>query len=95
MLYIGQGLPSLKTFCSHMCLPNPVSQKAYDKINSKIADVSEALANASMKKAAVEKKIIHGPVDSVAVSGDGTWKTYGHISLIGVYTLIGSRLASS
>ncbi|GFU65186.1 uncharacterized protein TNCV_4056561 [Trichonephila clavipes] len=88
MRYIGQGLSSLETFCSLMCLPNPVSQKAYDRINAKIADISEALANASMKKAAAEEKIIDGTVNSVVVSGDGTWKTRGHTSLIGVCTLI-------
>ncbi|GFV21797.1 uncharacterized protein TNCV_4979331 [Trichonephila clavipes] len=90
MRYIGQGLSSLETFCSLMCLPNPVSQKAYDRINAKIADISEALANASMKKAAAEEKIIDGTVNSVVVSGDGTWKTCGHTSLIGVCALIGA-----
>ncbi|GFQ75864.1 piggyBac transposable element-derived protein 4 [Trichonephila clavata] len=38
-----------------MCLPKPVSQKAYNRINANIAGVSEALANASMKKAAAEE----------------------------------------
>ncbi|GFV42610.1 uncharacterized protein TNCV_1924321 [Trichonephila clavipes] len=90
MRYIGQVLSSLETFCSLMCLPNPVSQKAYDRINAKIADISEALANASMKKAAAEEKIIDGTVNSVVVSGDGTWKTRGHTSLIGVCALIGA-----
>ncbi|GFW10927.1 uncharacterized protein TNCV_4459021 [Trichonephila clavipes] len=90
MRYIGQGLSSLETFCSLMCLPNPVSQKAYDRINAKVADISEALANASMKKAAAEEKIIDGTVNSVVVSGDGTWKTRGHTSLIGVCALIGA-----
>ncbi|GFY32892.1 uncharacterized protein TNCV_4025161 [Trichonephila clavipes] len=90
MRYIGQGLSSLETFCSLMCLPNPVSQKAYDRINAKIADISEALANASMKKAAAEERIIDGTVNSVVVSGDGTWKTRGHTSLIGVCALIGA-----
>ncbi|GFY19655.1 uncharacterized protein TNCV_4648271 [Trichonephila clavipes] len=90
MRYIGQGLSSLETFCSLMCLPNPVSQKAYDRINAKIADINEALANASMKKAAAEEKIIDGTVNSVVVSGDGTWKTRGHTSLIGVCALIGA-----
>ncbi|GFV27222.1 uncharacterized protein TNCV_935461 [Trichonephila clavipes] len=90
MRYIGQGLSSLETFCSLMCLPNPVSQKAYDRINAKIADISEALANASMKKAAAEEKNIDGTVNSVVVSGDGTWKTRGHTSLIGVCALIGA-----
>ncbi|GFW17407.1 uncharacterized protein TNCV_3240371 [Trichonephila clavipes] len=71
--------------------PNPVSQKAYDRINAKIADISEALANASMKKAAAEKKkIIDRTVNSVVVNGDGTWKTRGHTSLIGVCALIGA-----
>ncbi|GFX69717.1 uncharacterized protein TNCV_1770851 [Trichonephila clavipes] len=73
-----------------MCLPNPVSQKAYDRINAKIADISEALANASMKKAAAEETIIDGTINSVVVSGDGTWKTRGHTSLIGVCALIGA-----
>ncbi|GFY25912.1 uncharacterized protein TNCV_1916621 [Trichonephila clavipes] len=90
MRYIGQGLSSLETFCSLMCLPNPVSQKAYDRINANIADISEAFANASMKKAAVEEKIIDGNVNYVVVSGDGTWKTRGHASLIGDCALIGA-----
>ncbi|GFS68814.1 tigger transposable element-derived protein 4 [Trichonephila clavipes] len=51
--------------------PNPVSQKAYDRINAKIADISEALANASMKKAAAEEKIIDRTVNSVVVNSDG------------------------
>ncbi|GFY43614.1 hypothetical protein TNIN_72721 [Trichonephila inaurata madagascariensis] len=84
----------LEMFCSLMCLPNPVCQKAYDKINAKIADVSKALANASMKKAAAEERIIHATVNSVVVSGDVTWKICGHTSLIGVCTLIGARLGS-
>ncbi|GFU78174.1 uncharacterized protein TNCV_4402031 [Trichonephila clavipes] len=41
-----------------------------------------------MKKAAAEEKIIDGTVNSVVVSGDGTWKTRGHTSLIGVCALI-------
>ncbi|GFT45907.1 hypothetical protein NPIL_640741 [Nephila pilipes] len=41
--YIGKGLSSLETFCSIMCLP-------------KLADVGEAHANASMKKAVKEEK---------------------------------------
>ncbi|GFX68916.1 hypothetical protein TNCV_682751 [Trichonephila clavipes] len=41
-----------------------------------------------MKKAAAEEEIIDGTVNSVVVSGDGTWKTRGHTSLIGVCALI-------
>ncbi|GFY15363.1 uncharacterized protein TNCV_1571741 [Trichonephila clavipes] len=73
-----------------VCAEFQVSQKAYDRINAKIADISEALTNASMKKAAAEEKIIDGTVNSVVVSGDGTWKTRGHTSLIEVCALIGA-----
>ncbi|GFW79342.1 uncharacterized protein TNCV_2477491 [Trichonephila clavipes] len=44
-----------------------VCQKAYDRINAKKADISEALANASMKKAAAEEKIIDGTVNSASL----------------------------
>ncbi|GFU29928.1 hypothetical protein NPIL_557961 [Nephila pilipes] len=63
-----------------MCLSKPVSQKAYDVIISKIADVSGALANASMTKDTTEEKINDDTANSIAVSGDGTWKTLGHTS---------------
>ncbi|GFV54903.1 uncharacterized protein TNCV_3026461 [Trichonephila clavipes] len=43
-----------------------------------------------MKKAAAEEKIIDRTVNSVVVNGDGTWKTRGHTSLIGVCALIGA-----
>ncbi|GFY23884.1 uncharacterized protein TNCV_3536781 [Trichonephila clavipes] len=71
-----------------MSLPKPVSQKAYDSINIKIADECETLANASMSDAALEEKILDGTRNFIAVSGDGTWKTRGHTSLVGVCTLI-------
>ncbi|GFU23038.1 transposable element Tcb1 transposase [Trichonephila clavipes] len=43
-----------------------------------------------MKKLLLREKIIDGTVNSVVVSGDGTWKTRGHTSLIGVCALIGA-----
>ncbi|GFT37121.1 hypothetical protein TNCV_3135701 [Trichonephila clavipes] len=76
MRYIGQGLSSLETFCSLMCLPNPVSQKAYDRINAKIADISEALANASMKKAAAEEKLLIAPRSAGKMEVCGMQKTF-------------------
>ncbi|GFV13664.1 hypothetical protein TNCV_5009471 [Trichonephila clavipes] len=61
--------PKKKRFQRNMyrkkSLSEKVSQKAYDRIIAKIADISEALANASMKKAAAEEKIIHGTVNSL------------------------------
>ncbi|GFV43683.1 hypothetical protein TNCV_880091 [Trichonephila clavipes] len=60
MRFIGQGLSALNTFCTIMSLPKPVSQKAYDSINIRIADECETLANASMSDAALEEKILDG-----------------------------------
>ncbi|GFY55512.1 hypothetical protein TNIN_159691 [Trichonephila inaurata madagascariensis] len=64
------------------CLPNPVSQKAYDRINAKIADVSEALANTSMKKATGEERIINATVNSVVVRVMGPGRP------VGIYLLL-------
>ncbi|GFU78750.1 hypothetical protein TNCV_1389931 [Trichonephila clavipes] len=50
-----------ETYENDVCVEFQVSQKAYDRINAKIADISEALANASMKKAAAEEKLLMGP----------------------------------
>ncbi|GFX53583.1 hypothetical protein TNCV_2326981 [Trichonephila clavipes] len=58
MRCIGQGLSGLSTFCSIMPLPKPVSQKAYDSINIRIADECETLENASMSDAALEEKFL-------------------------------------
>ncbi|GFV53168.1 uncharacterized protein TNCV_3705391 [Trichonephila clavipes] len=91
MRCIGQGLSALDTFCTIMSLPKPVSQKAYDSINIRIADECETLANASMSDVALEEKIRDGTRNCIAVSGDGTWKTRGHTSLVGVCTLIGAE----
>ncbi|GFS97816.1 uncharacterized protein TNCV_2017881 [Trichonephila clavipes] len=87
MRCIGQGLESLKTFCAVMNLPNPVEQKSYDVINNKLSRVMKEVAEESMKRAAVEENS-SSPDNLLTVSGDGTWKTRGHSSLIGVCTVI-------
>ncbi|GFU15093.1 uncharacterized protein TNCV_2954341 [Trichonephila clavipes] len=92
MRCIGQGLSALNTFCTIMSLPTPVSQKAYDSINIRIADECETLANASMSDAALEEKILEGTCNCIAVSGNGTWKTRGHTSLVGVVHVNWSRV---
>ncbi|GFY42139.1 uncharacterized protein TNIN_261891 [Trichonephila inaurata madagascariensis] len=90
MRCIGQGLESLKTFCAVMSLPNPVEQKSYDVINNKLSLFMKEVAKESMKRAAVEEN--SSSTDNLlTVSGDGTWKTRGHSSLIGVCTVIGSE----
>ncbi|GFX62726.1 uncharacterized protein TNCV_3007631 [Trichonephila clavipes] len=90
MRCIGQGLESLKTFCAVMSLPNPVEQKSYDVINNKLSRVMKEVAEESMKRAAV-KENSSSPDNLLTVSGDGTWKTRGHSSLIGVCTVIGAE----
>ncbi|GFY73156.1 uncharacterized protein TNIN_197181 [Trichonephila inaurata madagascariensis] len=44
----------------------------------------------SMERAAVEENS-SSPDNLLTVSGDGTWKTRGHSSLIGVCTVIGAE----
>ncbi|GFU55525.1 uncharacterized protein TNCV_4339211 [Trichonephila clavipes] len=48
------------------------------------------VAEESMKMAAV-KEYSSSPDNLLTVSGDGTWKTRGHSSLIGVCTVIGAE----
>ncbi|GFT43865.1 uncharacterized protein TNCV_4569031 [Trichonephila clavipes] len=66
-----------------MSLPNPVEQKSYDVINNKLSRVMKEVAEESMKRAAVEENS-SSPDNLLTVSGDGTWKTRGHSSLIDV-----------
>ncbi|GFT18379.1 hypothetical protein TNCV_3216481 [Trichonephila clavipes] len=65
-----------------MSLPNPVEQKSYDVINNKLSLVMKEVAEESMKRAAVEENS-SSPYNLLTVSGDGTWETRGHSSLIG------------
>ncbi|GFU82095.1 uncharacterized protein TNCV_1326391 [Trichonephila clavipes] len=90
MRCIGQGLESLKTVCAVMSLPNPVEQKSYDVINNELSRVMKEVAEERMKRAAVEENS-SSPDNLLTVSSDGTWKTRGHSSLIGVCTVIGAE----
>ncbi|GFW61963.1 uncharacterized protein TNCV_4669881 [Trichonephila clavipes] len=73
-----------------MSLPNPVEQKSHDVINNKLSRVMKEVAEESMKMATVEE-YSSSPDNLLTVSGDGTWKTRGHSSLIGVCTVIGAE----
>ncbi|GFX95303.1 hypothetical protein TNCV_848931 [Trichonephila clavipes] len=55
MRTLGVGLRGIKTFCSVMDLPPPVSQKSYDRILNNIKSASSIVAVASMNKAAKEE----------------------------------------
>ncbi|GFW69348.1 DUF4817 domain-containing protein [Trichonephila clavipes] len=58
--------------------------------NNKLSRVMKEVAEESMKRAAVEENS-SSPDKLLTVSGDGTWKTRGHSSLIGVCTVIGAK----
>ncbi|XP_035210537.1 uncharacterized protein LOC118184907 [Stegodyphus dumicola] len=90
MRCIGQGLEPLKTFCEIMDLDSPVMQKTYDRIYNLINTATKMTAIESMKNAAAEEVSLSNSTD-ISVSGDGTWKTRGHTSQIGVCTVIGAE----
>ncbi|GFW32861.1 uncharacterized protein TNCV_1774292 [Trichonephila clavipes] len=71
-----------------MDLPPPVSQKSYERILRKINLASREVADDTMKNAAKEEVSASGS-NEISVSGDGTWKTRGHTSRIGVCSVIG------
>lgn len=85
---IGQGLAGLRTLCSLMNMPPPISQKSYDTITNKLKVASKKAAVKSMKEAAEEEITLSGD-SNICISGDGTWKTRGHTSKIGVCSVIG------
>lgn len=89
MRCIGQGFLGAKTFCGVMDLPPPVSKAAYNKIVNRIANISTISAEKSMVCAANEEMLSEGS-SHITISGDGTWKTRGHSSLIGVCTVVGA-----
>ncbi|GFQ86039.1 uncharacterized protein TNCT_609841 [Trichonephila clavata] len=88
MRTLGVGLRGIKTFCWVMNLPPPVSQKSYDRILNNIKSADSIVAVSSMNKAAKEE-IAASETNKICVSGDGTWKTRGYTSRIGVCSIIG------
>lgn len=88
MRTVGLGLQGIKNFCTAMDMPQPVSQRPYDRILKNIKYASSEVAVNSMKKAANEE-ILASECNEICVSGDGTWKTRGHTSRIGVCSVIG------
>ncbi|GFT77781.1 uncharacterized protein TNCV_7991 [Trichonephila clavipes] len=71
-----------------MDLPPPVSQKSYERILRKINFANREVADDSMKNATKEEVSASGS-NEIGVSGDGTWKTRGDTSRIGVCSVIG------
>lgn len=86
----GMGHSALRLFCGVMDLPAPVSAKSYNQSVKKLLSSCATVSEKSMKCAAEEEKELTGSSD-IIVSGDGTWKTRGHTSRVGVCTVIGDK----
>lgn len=90
MRAIGVGYAGMKLFSGIMDLPPPVSRKAYNLSVKKLVKSSSTVAQNSMISAAREE-IQQTGSSCINVSGDGTWKTRGHTSRVGVCTIIGDK----
>ncbi|GFS92767.1 uncharacterized protein TNCV_1161771 [Trichonephila clavipes] len=86
MRTIGQGHAAMTTFCGVMDFPPPVAEKSYNNIINKLQLCSKEVAEASMQSAALEEVTLTNSSD-IIISGDGTWKTRGYSSRVGVCLL--------
>ncbi|GFW06193.1 uncharacterized protein TNCV_36691 [Trichonephila clavipes] len=83
MRTIGQGHAAMTTFCGVMDFPPPVAEKSYNNIINKLQLCSKEVAEASMQSAALKEVTLTNSSD-IIISGDGTWKTRGYSSRVGV-----------
>ncbi|GFX34916.1 uncharacterized protein TNCV_2328561 [Trichonephila clavipes] len=80
----------MTTFCGVMDFPPPVAEKSYNNIINKLQLCSKEVAEASMQSAAFEEVTLTNSSD-IIISGDGTWKTRGYSSRVGVCAVIGDK----
>ncbi|GFX22965.1 uncharacterized protein TNCV_2086731 [Trichonephila clavipes] len=90
MRTIGQGHAAMTTFCGVMDFTPPVAEKSYNNIINKLQLCSKEVAEASMQSAALEEITLTNSSD-IIISGDGTWKTRGYSSRVGVCAVIGDK----
>lgn len=90
MRCVGNGLAGMQTFCSVMDLPPPIEKATYSKISRQILTAAETAANISQKKAAEDEISMTGD-KKITISGDGSWKTRGFSSQIGITSVVGSN----
>ncbi|GFW41392.1 uncharacterized protein TNCV_464831 [Trichonephila clavipes] len=94
MRTIGQGHAAMTTFCGVMDFPPPVAEKSYNNIINKLQLCSKEVAEASMQNAALEEVTLTNSSD-IIITGDGTWKTHGYSSRVGVCAVIGDKTGKS
>ncbi|GFW73199.1 uncharacterized protein TNCV_484251 [Trichonephila clavipes] len=80
---------AMTTFCGVMDFPPPVAEKSYNNIINKLQLCSKEVAEASMQSAALEEATLTN--SDIIISGDGTWKTHGYSSRVGVCAVIGDK----
>ncbi|GFT89168.1 uncharacterized protein TNCV_3085481 [Trichonephila clavipes] len=90
MRTVGQGHAAMTTFCGVMDFPPPVAEKSYNNIINKLQLCSKEVAEASMQSAVWEEVTLTNSSD-IIISGDGTWKTRGYSSRVGVCAVIGDK----
>lgn len=91
MRTIGQGRAAMEKFSCAMDLPPVTANSTYKATVKRILSATSVAAEKSMQKAAQLEAILSNSSLNVTVSGDGTWKTRGHTSSIGVCSVIGSE----
>ncbi|GFX85062.1 uncharacterized protein TNCV_4998911 [Trichonephila clavipes] len=90
MRTIGQSYAAMSTFCCVMDFPPPVAEKSYNNVINKLQLCSKEVAEASMQSVALEEVTLKNSSD-IIISGDGTWKTRGYSSRVGVCAVIGDK----
>ena len=91
MRLLGHGLTGLKTLCSVLDMPPPMSKQTFDCHQSALHRAAKETGEQSFKQAANAvrlKRVECERPDEIAVSTDGTWMRRGHSSLNGVQTVI-------
>lgn len=90
MRSIGKGHAGMKLFSGIMDLPQPISKKSYNAAVNKLLTCTKSVVQECMKSAAHEESQLTGSAN-INISGDGTWKTRGHSSRVGVCSVIGDK----
>ena len=90
---ISEGYEPMKLYHQLMNIPS-ITYNTYDKINKKLYNASETVAQQVTNKAALETRNLinnnasHDDTIQCQVSVDGTWQKRGHSSFNGVVTAI-------
>ena len=91
MRLLGRGLDALRLFAGVMNMENPIEQRPFTNLISKLSDAAVSVAEETMNRAAAEVREQSESPDNIVKTTclfDGTWQKRGFSSLIGVVTCI-------